>query len=72
MSKKSLAEWIAVILCLLVSPPIIMFLTVLAGALHRTYDISIFWGIVICIVAGLIVLLIAICLLEKLIYFIIK
>lgn len=72
MTKKNVAEWVSIILCLLPSPMVIMFLLILVGIMSDTWGISTFLAVVICVVAGFIVLYCTAWLLKHLIYFIIK
>ncbi len=72
MTKKDVAEWISIILCLLPSPLVIMFLLIVAGAIREAWHITNFLAITLCTIVGLIALLITSWVLSKLVYFIIK
>lgn len=72
MTKKSVAEWASVVICLLPSPLVIMFLLCVAGEIRIAWQISVFLAIILCAVVGLIALLFTSWLLSKLVYFIIK
>lgn len=47
MSKKTVAEWISIILCLLPSPFVIMVLLTLSGQMRDTWHISLALAITI-------------------------
>ncbi|MEL5894516.1 hypothetical protein AAE250_13600 [Bacteroides sp. GD17] len=72
ISKKSVAEWSSIILCLLPSPFAIMLLLIVAGEMRDSWHITNFLAIMICAIIGLIALLFASWILGKFIYFIIK
>jgi hypothetical protein len=72
MEKKSLSEWIAIIICLLPSPIVIMFLFTIVGVVGRHYQINLIWPLLGALVIGFVILRITIWLLSKLVYFIIK
>lgn len=72
MTKKSVAEWVAIAICLLPTPLVIMFLLCAAGEIRIAWQISAFLAIILCAVVGLIALLFTSWLLSKLVYFIIK
>ena len=67
MTKKGVAEWVSVILCLLPSPFVIMFLLIVAGEIREAWHIT-----NLCAIVGLIALLFTSWVLGKLVYFIIK
>lgn len=72
MSKKTVAEWISIILCLLPSPFVIMVLLTLSGQMRDTWHISLALAITIYTIIGLIALFTTSWLLGKLVYFIIR
>lgn len=72
MSKKTVAEWISIILCLLPSPFFIMVLLTLSGQMRDTWHISLALAITIYAIIGLIALFTTSWLLGKLVYFIIR
>lgn len=72
MSKKTVAEWISIILCLLSSPFVIMVLLTLSGQMRDTWHISLALAITIYAIIGLIALFTTSWLLGKLVYFIIR
>lgn len=72
MNKKTVAEWVSIILCLLPSPFIIMVLLIVSGQMHDNYQISLAWAITICGIIGLIALFFTSWVLGKLVYFIIR
>lgn len=72
MSKKTVAEWISIILCLLPSPFVIMVLLTLSGKMRDTWHISLALAITIYTIIGLIALFATSWLLGKLVYFIIR
>lgn len=72
MSKKTVAEWISIILCLLPSPFVIMVLLTLSGQMRDTWHISLALAITIYAIIGLIALFTTSWLLGKLVYFIIR
>lgn len=72
MSKKTVAEWISIILCLLPSSFVIMVLLTLSGQMRDTWHISLALAITIYAIIGLIALFTTSWLLGKLVYFIIR
>lgn len=40
MTKKGVAEWVSIILCLLPSPFVIMFLLIVAGEIREAWHIT--------------------------------
>ena len=72
MTKKGVAEWVSVILCLLPSPFVIMFLLIVAGEIREAWHITNFLAVILCAIVGLIALLFTSWVLGKLVYFIIK
>ena len=72
MTKKGVAEWVSVILCLLPSPFVIMFLLIVAGEIREAWHITNFLAVILCAIVGLIALLVTSWVLGKLVYFIIK
>ena len=71
MTKKGVAEWVSVILCLLPSPFVIMFLLIVAE-IREAWHITNFLAVILCAIVGLIALLVTSWVLGKLVYFIIK
>ena len=72
MTKKGVAEWVSIILCLLPSPFVIMFLLIVAGEIREAWHITNFLAVTLCAIVGLIALLFTSWVLGKLVYFIIK
>ena len=72
MTKKGIAEWVSIILCLLPSPFVIMFLLIVAGEIREAWHITNFLAVTLCAIVGLIALLFTSWVLGKLVYFIIK
>ncbi len=66
--RKNIAQWIAVIICLLPSP---IILTVMMG-IANAMNMSFFVALLLLGIAGLIVLWLTCSVLYKIIYFIIK
>ena len=57
MTKKGVAEWVSIILCLLPSPFVIMFLLIVAGEIREAWHITNFLAVTLCAIVGLIALL---------------
>ena len=57
MTKKGVAEWVSIILCLLPSPFVIMFLLIVAGEIREAWHITKFLAVTLCAIVGLIALL---------------
>ena len=72
MTKKGVAEWGSIILCLLPSPFVIMFHLIVAGEIREAWHITNFLAVTLCVIVGLIALLFTSWVLGKLVYFIIK
>ena len=70
MTKKGVAEWVSIILCLLPSPFVIMFLLIVAGEIREAWHITNFLAVTLCAIVGLIALLFTSWVLGKLVYFI--
>ena len=72
MTKKGVAEWVSIILCLLPSPFVIMFLLIVAGEIREAWHITNFLAVTLCAIVGLIALLFTSWVLGKLVYFMSK
>ncbi len=72
MSRKDMAQVIAIIICLLPSPLICILLLTTAGAVREYYQLSPFLVLFIGAVVGLVAFLFTYWVISKLIYFIIK
>jgi len=66
--RKNVAQWIAVIICLLPSPAILTVMISIASAMNMSF----FFSLLLLGIAGIIALWLACLALYKIIYFIVK